>query len=254
MKLKAVIIDDEEHGRVTLSHLLTDFCENVEVIDVADSVKDGVALINKFQPNIVFLDIEMPEQNGFKLFDYFNTPTFEVIFTTAYDKHAVRAFRVSAIDFLLKPIDLEELREAVNRARLYQNSKHAQERLNVLKDNFNNTFNRLTLPTKDGYIIVELNDIIYCEAQGNYTLFHLLNREKIITSKTLKLYDDILKEFNFFRTNRSNIVNLNHIKKFGKNRNTFITMSDGSTLSLAEGRRSQFIKRIEGKDSFPAKE
>ncbi len=249
MKLKAVIIDDEKHGQETLSRMLTDYCEDVEVLAVADSISSGITVINKYQPNLVFLDIVMPMESGLTLFKYFEKPKFDVIFTTAFDKYAVKAFRLSAIDFLLKPIDLEELREAIRRAIVKKSSEEAQEKLNVLQDNFNNTFNKLTLPTKDGYVIVELKDIIRCEAQGNYSLFHLKNGDKIITSKTLKLYDDLLKEFNFFRTNRSNIVNLNHIKKYGKNRNTFVTMSDGTTLSLSEGRRRQFIKIIEGKDS-----
>lgn len=251
MKLKAIIIDDEKHGQETLSRMLTDYCKNVEVLAVADSISSGIAVINKYQPNLVFLDIVMPMENGLTLFEYFEKPDFDVIFTTAFDKFAVKAFRLSAIDFLLKPIDLEELREAISRATIKKSSEEAQVKLEILQSNFNNTFNKLTLPTKDGYVIVELEDIIRCEAQGNYSLFHLKNGDKIITSKTLKLYDDLLKEFNFFRTNRSNIVNLNHIKKYGKNRNTFVTMSDGTTLSLSEGRRSQFIKIIEGKDSEP---
>ena len=240
--LKAVIVDDEESSRITLRNMLTDFCENVNVVGEADSVSEAIKQINTHHPDVVFLDIEMPEQNGFKLFDYYLNPTFEVIFTTAYNQYAVKAFRLSALDYLLKPIDLEQLRDALKKLKEKKDHNESIRKVSILKENLNNVLKKLALPTADGFIFIEIGSIIRCEASGNYTLFHFKNGEKVLVSKTLKIYDDLLSEFNFFRINRSNLINLNMIEKYGRQKNATITMTDGSILSISDSRKRRFLQ------------
>ncbi|MEL6862820.1 MAG: LytTR family DNA-binding domain-containing protein [Bacteroidota bacterium] len=243
-ELRVIIVEDEEDSRIALSNMLTKFCKNVEVLAQAESIQDAIKVINQYQPDLVFLDIEMPKQNGFMLFDYFEDPAFDVVFTTAYDQYAVKAFKFAAVDYLLKPIDLEELRAAIEKVKTKRNKDQAQQKLKILQENLNNVLHKIALPTTDGLLFVELKDIIYCEAQGNYTVFYLTNEDKIIVSKTLKIYDELLYDFNFFRINRSNLVNLNHIRKFGRQRNAVVTMANGVLLSLSENRKKDFLDRL----------
>ncbi|MEM9819498.1 MAG: LytTR family DNA-binding domain-containing protein [Bacteroidota bacterium] len=246
MNLKAIIIEDEESSRITLRNMIVNFCQGIDIVAEAASVSAGVKAIQKHRPDLVFLDIEMPEQNGFKLFDYFEQPNFHVIFTTAYDQYAVKAFRLSASDYLLKPIDLEDLRAAVVRVKNQTELSQSLQKLSVLRENLNNFYSKLALPTSQGYSFVELSQIIYCEAQGNYTQFYLRGNEKILVSKTLKIYDDLLQASNFFRISRSHLVNLNHVEKFGRQKSPTLTLSNGQTLNLSEGRRNDFLKKIDG--------
>ncbi len=243
--LKAIIVDDEKSSRITLRNMLTDFCVNVEVLAEASSVIEAVKEINRLLPDIVFLDIEMPEQNGFKLLEYFHEINFEIIFTTAYDQYAVKAFRLSAIDYLLKPIDLEELREALQKVAEKKRFEQSQQKISALKENLNNVLKKLALPTGEGFIFVEISSILRCEASGNYSQFYFIDGSKILVSKTLKTFEEILDDFNFFRINRSNIINLSHIKKYGRQKNATITMTDGNVLTLSERRKDDFLKRFE---------
>ncbi len=245
MDIKAIIVEDEDNSRITLFNMLTNFCEGVTIVAEVDSVKSAVAAIREHQPDLVFLDIEMPEQNGFKLFDYFDTPNFDIIFTTAYDQYAVRAFRFSAMDYLLKPINLEELREAIKKVIEKRQFEKSSDRINLLRENLNNFINKLALPTNDGYIFIELKEIVHCEAQGNYTVFYLVNEEKVVISKTLKVYADLLEDFNFFRINRSNLINLNHVRKYGRQKSPTVTLRSGISLVLSETRKKEFLERIE---------
>ncbi|MEM1319528.1 MAG: LytTR family DNA-binding domain-containing protein [Bacteroidota bacterium] len=245
MDLKAIIVEDEDNSRITLFNMITNFCEGVKVVEQVDSVKTAVTAIREYQPDLVFLDIEMPEQNGFKLFDYFESPDFDIIFTTAYNQYAVRAFRFAAIDYLLKPINLEELRESIKKVAEKRQYEKSSRRINLLRENLNNFINKLALPTNDGYIFIELKEIIHCEAQGNYTVFHLISSDKVVISKTLKVYSELLEEFNFFRINRSNLINLNHVRKYGRQKSPMITLSSGVSLVLSETRKKEFLERIE---------
>ncbi len=245
MELKAVIIEDEEQSRSSLQSLINEFCENVTVIDTADSVMTGVKSINRHQPDVIFLDIQMPGQNGFELLEYFPEPSFEVVFTTAYSEYAVKAFELSATDYILKPIGIQNLRKAVKKVFEKRDLTLTQKRLQVLKENINNLEHKIALPTKSGYSFIDLQNLIRCEAQSNYTMFFLKNNEKILVSKTLKVYEDILSEFNFIRINRSQLVNMNHICKYGRQKNPILIMSDNSELNVSEGRKEEFLNRVE---------
>ena len=188
--ISALIVDDEENSRLTLNNMLMDYCKGVQVIGLAASVKEALILANRHKPQVVFLDIEMPVENGFKLLEYYDDVPFEVIFTTAYDQYAVKAFRFSAVDYLLKPIDLEELRSAVERVNK-PNEKGKKENFNALKYNINNKLKKIALPTIDGYSFMDIDNIIYCIANNNYTMIYDLRGNKILVSKTLREYHDL---------------------------------------------------------------
>ncbi len=244
--IKAIIIDDEKSSQLTLSNMVREFCTDIEIIGIADAVLSGVELINSMQPDLVFLDVEMPVHNGFQLFDHFKKPTFQVIFTTAFQKYAIQAFRFSAIDYLLKPIDLEDLRSAIAKVQERKETDLTKEKLKTLRENLNNVCKRLALPTSDGYFFVELKDIIRCQSENNYTYFHLTSGKKILVSKTLKIFSQILEEHNFFRISRADLVNLNHVERYGRQKSPSVTLSDSTVLNVSLRRKDDFLKVIEG--------
>lgn len=243
--IRAIIIDDERSSQITLENMVTEFCENVKIIATASAVLEGVEVINKEKPDLVFLDIEMPVHNGFSLFDHFPAPSFNVIFTTAFQKYAIKAFRFSAIDYLLKPINLEDLQTAIEKVSSKKEMASTKEKLQTLKANLNNNCNKLALPTQEGYHFVEVKDVIRCQSQNNYTFFHLSDGKKILVSRTLKIFAKMLEDHNFFRISRSDLVNLNHIVTFNRQKNPTLTLSDDSTLPISIRRREAFLKVIE---------
>lgn len=243
-QLKAIIVEDEESNQKTLKNMVDDFCEGIKVVGIAGMVDDAVKLILHKKPDIVFLDIELPEKNGFQLLEYFPETPFEVIFTTAYNEFAIKAFRFSAIDYLLKPIDLEELREAIEKVRDKKQGSSNQMKYKLLKSNLNSTFNKLTLPCSTGYVFVELTDVVRCKADGNYTNFYMANGEKYIVSKTLGLYDQLLSDYNFFRINRQDLINTNHINEFRRQKKAMVKMSDDSLLPVTDSRKEAFLKMV----------
>ncbi|MEO1513993.1 MAG: LytTR family DNA-binding domain-containing protein [Bacteroidota bacterium] len=242
--IRALIVEDEAESRETLYNMLERYCEGVEVVGQSESVSSAVEAIRHHQPDIVFLDIEMPQETGFKLFDYFPQPDFDIIFTTAYDQYAVRAFKFSAVDYLLKPIDLQELRKAVGKASTKRKWRQGFLHYQLLRKNLNNDFKKIVLPTAEGVLFIELSDIIRCEAQGNYTAFYLVDGQKIIVSKTLKIYAELLSGLNFFRINRSDLINLSKVRKYGRQKAPTVTLIDGTTLIMSENRRKDFLEQI----------
>ena len=245
MYLNSIIIDDEASSRDTLRNMLEKYCTDIKVSGAAGNIEEGIKLIFQNKPDLVFLDIELPEQSGFDLFNYFEQPDFDVIFTTAYSEYAVKAFRLSAIDYLLKPIDLELLRHSLDKFREKQQLSEEREKYNILRENLNNVLKKLSLPSLNGYEFVELKDIVRCEAEGNYTKFHFTNGKTSLISKTLKTYADLLADFNFFRVNRSHVINLTHIAKYERQRNPVIEMVDGSLISIPETRKIAFFDALE---------
>jgi len=245
MTLKAIIIEDEEQSRLSLQSLINDFCDGIEVVDAVNSVMTGVKSINQHSPDVIFLDIQMPNQNGFELLEYYPDPDFEIVFTTAYSQYAIKAFDLSAADYMLKPIGIKSLRKTVKKVIEKRDLALTKKKIDVLKENLNNLEQKLALPIKDGYSFIDLKDLVRCEAQSNYTMFFMANGEKILVSKTLKLYDKILIEFNFIRINRSQLVNMNHIRRYGRQKTPVLIMSDGSSLIVSEGKKEDFLSRID---------
>lgn len=245
--IQSIIIDDEANSRKTLRNMLEQYCHDVEVVEMAGSVPEGVKKIQKHKPELIFLDIEMPGHNGFELFEFLPDLSSEVIFTTAYDQYAVKAFKFSAVDYLLKPIDLEELRAAIERYRNKGRQSGTDiNKFKILQENIRSPFQKLGLPTIDGYFFVKLQDIIRCEADSNYTRFHTLSGEKILVPKTLKDYQTLLEEFGFLRVHRSHVINLSHIQKYTRTRIPSITMVDGTTISVSLKRKEQLLSKLAG--------
>jgi len=243
--LKAVIIDDEPRGRKLLQTMLTKMCKGIEVVGMGEDIPTGVAAVIRHQPDVVFLDIEMPRQNGFELFKYFNPITFDVIFTTAYDQYAVKAFKFSALDYLLKPIDLEELRAAIEKVRSKHQGEESKDNVKLLQESLSQkSFDKIALPTTDGFFFTPLDHIIRCEADGNYTIFYLTQKRKAIVSRTLKEYDKLLTESGFFRIHRSHLINLKHIEKYTRAKAPYVTMIDGAVLVISSSKKEEFLKRI----------
>jgi two-component system, LytTR family, response regulator len=244
--VKAIIIDDEEDARSTLRAFVKQYCPQVEVIAEADGVQEGYRAVMANEPDLVFLDIQMDDGTGFHLLEKIRAPRFNVIFTTAYDEYAIKAFKYSAIDYLLKPIDPDELIEAVS--KLKKDNEGNEPRIqNLIKNRDEKEMDRLTLSSQEGLTFVKLDNIMRLESDSNYTHFFLTTKEKITVPKSLKEYELILPESKFFRTHQSHIVNLNYVKKYMREDGGYVLMEDGSEVLVARRRKEEFISVLTGK-------
>lgn len=242
--IRSLIVDDEQDNRLTMNALLTRYCQGVEVVGEAATVKEAVTKINAVKPDIVFLDIEMPFENGFQLFKYFTDINFEVIFTTAYDEYAVQAFRYSAIDYLLKPIDLQDLREAISRVAKNKIQPELNKiRLQTLEYNLDNNFQKIALPVMNGFEFINAEDIVHLEADSNYTIVNTTN-DKYFVSKSLRDFEIMLESSNFFRVNRSNLINLKFLKRYIKNKAPLIELTNGTQIKLPLARKQTFLNQV----------
>ncbi len=242
--MKAVIIDDEKKSCTLLSNLITEYCNDVQVSGIAHSVVEGTKIIHKYNPDVVFLDIEMPQQNGFQLFEQFDAINFEVIFITAYDEYAIKAFRFSAIDYLLKPIYINDLEEALHRVRSKREAEETKIKYKVLKENMSNPYQNLALPTAEGMEFIQIEQIVYCEADSNYTHVFLSNNERHIISRTLGKFEELLQEMNFQRIHNSYLINLNHVVRFVKHKHPMIYMSNGAQLKISQTYKNDFFDKV----------
>lgn len=243
--IRAIIVDDEPKARRVLEALLKEYCTDVEVVAVADDVPAGVLAINQHKPDVLFLDVEMPGYTGFQLLDFFREVDFEIIFTTAHSGYALQALRVSAIDYLLKPIQVSELMAAV--AKLKTREAETKQRLAALQENFkNNAIRRLALPVAEGLIFVEADTINYLEADGAYTHFHLADGRKIMVSKKIKEFEEALtQQNNFFRPHRSYIINLKKIVQYARQEGGYIVLQGDVQIPLARERKNDFLEIVE---------
>lgn len=243
--IRAIIIDDEEGARESLANILRDYFENVEVVGKANSTKTGVHLINEQQPDLVFLDIEMPKGNAFDLLAQFENIDFDIIFITAYDQYAIKAIKFSALDYLLKPIDIDELKAAMEKFSDKAHKRTSNQRFQVLLQNLNaESKKKVAIPDSEGLIFVNLDDIIRCESDGNYTHIILSNRKKILASRTLGEYEEMFSDENFSRIHRSHLINLNHIDKYLKGEGGYAVMSDGSQVEISRRKRADFLEKL----------
>lgn len=241
--LKAVIVEDEARARRILESLLAEYCPKVEVLASVDDVPNGVKAINKHQPDLVFLDIEMPGYTGFQLFDFLEDISFEVVFTTAYNDYALKAFEVSAIAYLLKPIQIEQLIQAVERVEQLVNKQPLNTRLNALEKNLEKEghITRIGLPSSEGLLFVEAEEVVYLAAEGAYTNVFLKGKRKIVVSKNLKQLSDLLAHPCFFRTHRSYLVNLNHVRQYVRNSGGYLVMDNEDKIPISSSNRQDFL-------------
>jgi two-component system LytT family response regulator len=246
--IRAVIIDDEKLARDVIANYLGEFCPDVEVVAQASSVKTALAAIQKTSPDLVFLDIEMPDGNGFDLLNMFEKIDFRIIFITAYSEYAIRAFRFSALDYLLKPVKIDEIIDAVARVRSAESRGISTEIINSLLINLKSSSARqstLIIPNLKGFEVLKVNDIIMCQADGYCTNFLLAGNRKVVSSKNLKHFDGLLEDQNFMRVHHSYMVNLDHVS--GYTRQGEILLSDGLKAYLGDSYKAEFVKRFTGK-------
>lgn len=247
MILKAIIVEDEESGRETLKNYLKLYCPDVELVGMADSVKTGVELVHKTNPDIVFLDVEMPFGNGFDLLEQVGNVDFQVVFVTAFSNYAIKALNLSASYYILKPVDIDELVEAVNKIKLSRNDKSKIDHTQILIDNLkivNKNLKKLTLPVLEGFEVVNIGDIIRCEAQDNFTKFHLVNGKKLLICRTLKFYEECLVEYDFVRVHKSHLININFVKKYTKGKGGFVTMEDNTEVDVSPTKKEEFLEKF----------
>lgn len=244
--LRAILIDDEADSLEALGILLRKYCPQVEQIAHCQSAEEGLDVIARESPDVLFLDIEMPGMNGFEMLEQIASPNFEVIFVTAYDQYAIDAIKVSAMDYVLKPVDEEELIKTVTRAEENLRKQESSKQLEVLLTNIkgNGTFQKLAIPTLEGLNFVNINDILYCEADGNYTTIHCRDDEQYVISRTLKDTAELLPESMFFRTHQSYLINLNYLKKYIKGSGGNVILQDGSVIQVARARKDALLKLI----------
>lgn len=246
--ISAVIIDDELNAREFLMKLLKRyFPKKIQVVETCDSVQSGLKAINLHQPDLVFLDIQMPEEKGFDLFRYFDPIKFEVIFTTAYDKYAINAIRHSALDYLLKPINYIDLLSSIKRFEKRKKDLNQKEKIEVLLENMdanNGSFNKIALPTQNGFELIKLNSIIYCTSDSNYCKIICNNDKEILVSKTLKYVEELIVNELFVRIHKSFLVNLNYVVKFDKGDELKVTLSNGEQLPVSVRKKEHFLNAI----------
>jgi two-component system LytT family response regulator len=245
--LRAIVIDDVDSIRTKNIDLIKAHCPNIAIIGQANSVKSGISLIKQIVPDLVFLDVEMPDGTGFDLLQMLNPIQFKVIFITGYEDFAIRAFRFSAIDYLLKPLDPTELVEAVNKAQESLNKEVLELKLNTLFSNLERPKNlqKLVLKTAEKIYSVNIQDIINCESDKNYTTFYFINAPKLVVSTTLKEYETLLKPFNFFRAHQSHLINMLYFDHFIKtDGGNTIVMKNKNKIPLATRKKEEFLTLI----------
>jgi two-component system, LytTR family, response regulator len=244
--LKAIIVDDEKGSRDALLGMLNRYCKNVEVIDQADGYASGLDVISKNKPDVVFLDIQMPDGSGFKLIEDLGKIEFEVIFTTAYDQYAIKAIKYSALDYLLKPIVPDDLISAVEKAEQKKNSGQINQNIRILLENLSqqNEPRKIILSTAEKMHIVDIDDIIRCESDDYYTKFFFKDGKTLLISKTLKENEELLGDKYFIRPHKSHLVNIKYIKGFLKNDGGYIVMSDGTKVPVSRRKREYIVNTL----------
>ena len=245
--VKAIIVDDEPDCCESLAILLERYCPQVNIAAICQNSNEALALIKQQQPHILFLDIEMPYMNGFELLEEIGNISFEVIFTTSYDHYAIKAFRISALDYLLKPIDREELQKAVEKAtRRLQGPLPQQLEIFLQKMQQPSAhIQNIALPTLEGLEMVAIDSIIRCESDSNYTAVILKSKQKMIVSRTLKEVERILEEYLFLRVHHSHLINLNEINKYIRGEGGYLVMSDGSSVDVSRSKKETLLKKLQ---------
>jgi two-component system LytT family response regulator len=244
--ITATIVDDEPFCCETLATLLERYCPDVKILDICYSAANALQSIREKKPQILFLDIEMPHMNGFELLEKLPEIDFKLIFTTSYDQYAIKAIHFSALDYLLKPIDREELQKAVRKAISVGNPLPQQ--IEILLQKLHHptiSINKIAIPTMEGLQMVLVESIISCASDSNYTILFLKNKQKIIASRTLKEIEEMLDDYSFTRVHHSYLVNLNEVEKYIKGEGGYLLMSDKTTVDVSRSRKEILLKRLQ---------
>ncbi len=247
-KVKALIVDDEKDAVGFISSIIREYCPRLEVVGTASSASEGSKIIIEKNPDLVFLDVEMPHGSGFDLLATFPDKSFDVIFITAFNHYAIRAIKFSAVDYILKPININEFIEAVNKVIHKRSTLHGRpQNYQALFENLNSSSpSKLAIPTADGMEYLNTKEIIRIEADRSYCWFYLTDKRKILVSKNLKEYQELLDQRNFFRPHNSHLINLDFVKKFIRHEGGSVEMTDGSFIPVSRLRRDLFLARMKG--------
>lgn len=248
--IRCLIVDDESKAREILAEMLKLYCSEVTVIGQARNVTTAYEMINSLKPDLVLLDIKMPDGSGFDLLNKFESINFKVVFITAHEEYAIKAFRFSALDYLLKPIDPSDLISAVEKISNSKDVTGMNDQFETFKDNYykgeSTKEKRIVLRTTENIYIIYLKDVIRCQSEKNYTYFYFANRERIIVSKTLKEFEEILTDYGFMRVHRSHLVNLKYIDRFDKSEGGFLIMTDTSKVEVSHRKKEALLSYIYG--------
>ena len=245
--IKAIIVDDEPYCCEALATLLSRYCPEVKVITICHNGASALKAIHEDQPDLLFLDIEMPLMNGFELLGKLRGINFELVFTTSYDQYAIKAIRFSALDYLLKPIDREELQKAVQKVIQRQHPPLPQQ-LEILLEKLHHSptrIQKIAMPTMEGLQMIAVESIISCESDSNYTFLFLKTKQKITASRTLKEVEEMLEDHSFIRVHHSYLVNLNEVEKYIKGEGGYLLMSDGTTIDVSRSRKEMLLKKLQ---------
>ena len=243
--LKTIVIDDQEFCTEVIKDML-EGSDEIEIAAICNSAKDGLKAIKKFDPDLVILDVEMPEMTGFELLQKIKDPGFAVIFTTSFDKYSIQAIRYSALDYLLKPVVERELFAAIERIKTGRD-KLMGKKFNELFKNLNEIrrpLNQVALPSSDGLIFISVGDIVHCESDSNYTTLFMKTKERLVITKTLKEVENLLSGGEFFRIHNSHLINVTQIKRYVRGNAGYVIMSDGSHINIARNRKDDFLKQF----------
>jgi two-component system LytT family response regulator len=241
--ITAVIIEDEIGALNVLKSVLQEYVPQVKLVGEAETVSEAVDLINSKKPELIFLDIRLPDGDGFQVIDQCEDVDFEVIFTTAYGEYREKAFDNFALQYLTKPVDIDKLEEAVRQYERRSENSFTFQKYELLKKVLSNNLKKIAIPVHDGYALVDVNDIIRCEAQSNYTKIYLTNDRQYLTSKSLKHYDQMLSDLIFFRIHKSHLVNTNFLDEVKQDGT--VLLKDGSKLSVSQRSKKAFLKYLE---------
>jgi two-component system, LytTR family, response regulator len=243
--IKAIIVDDEKMSRETLRRMLEKYCPSVEVTAEADGYRKGIEQIRKFNPDVVFLDIQMPDGSGFRLLEEFDEIDFEIIFTTAFDQFAIKAIKYSALDYLLKPIIPQDLVDAITKAEKKRSESRKKKSLDVLVETApaqDESSQKIILSTAEMIHVINVDDIIRCESDNYYTYFFFTDGRKLLVSKTLKENEELLSNHNFIRPHKSHLVNVKYIKSFIRQEGGYIIMTDGSKIPVSRRKKDKIME------------
>ena len=248
--IKCIIVDDEIGAREILVEMLKLYCNDIEIIGLAHNVDSAYEIINNLTPDLVFLDIKMPNGSGFDLLEKFSKIDFQVVFVTAHEEYAIKAFRFSAIDYILKPIDPSDLITAVEKASDNNHINDIDKQFKTMKDNFypesTPAEKKIVLRTTENIYVIPISEVIRCQSEKNYTYFYFTNRERIIVSKTLKEFEEILIDHGFMRIHRSNLINLRYINRYDRSEGGYVIMVDNSRVDVSFRKKERLISYING--------
>lgn len=239
------ILEDEKHQQEILMNLLQENFPDLKVISIISSVAEGRELLPKIRPDLVFMDVMLPPETSFDLLGELPTIPFEIIFTTSFEEYAVKAFRLSAVDYLVKPMVKDEFVRAVEKFKQRRTSKATNEHIQLLLENIQTTsleYTKIALPTLTGYLFIKVNDIVRCESDNTYTTFFTTDKRKIVVSKTLKECEQMLSEYRFYRVHNSHLINLRYLTEYIKGEGGIVKMTDGSQIDVSRRRKDEFMQ------------